>query len=156
GRRDHVGRDAVHADHPVPQFERQALREAGDGRLHGRVHGVPGRGAMGLDGGQVHDGTAGLRNERHNTSDEMRDADEGLAHERVLALGVHVEEGGVEAAAGVVDEYVDVVELLAHDVEEAVDLVRLADVELGGNDTSAGRLDRVGGPVQVLDVTVAG
>ena len=36
------------------------------------------------------------------------------------------------------------VELLLHHTEEPLDLVRLADVDLGGDDPPAGRLDRVG------------
>jgi len=42
GRRDHVGRDAVDANHPIPQLQRQALREVGYGRLHRRDVGGPG------------------------------------------------------------------------------------------------------------------
>ena len=41
------------------------------------------------------------------------------------------------------------------DVDEAVDLVAVADVELAGDDAAAGRLDRVGGLVEVRDVAVA-
>ena len=39
--------------------------------------------------------------------------------------------------------------------EEAVDLIALSDVDLGGDDAATRRLDRVGGAIEIRDVAVA-
>ena len=84
----------------------------------------------------------------------MGHAHEVLTDERVLALGVDVGEVGVEAAAGVVHEDVDRAELGANRLEEAVDGIPLADVELRRHDPPARGLDRPGRRVEVRDVPV--
>ena len=89
------------------ELEREALREVGDARLHRRVHREAGRGAVRLDRRDVDDRPTRLGHARHRRPDEVGDAHEVLADERVLALGVDVEEVGEEPAAGVVHQDVD-------------------------------------------------
>ena len=81
----------------------------------------------------------------------MRDAREVLADERVLALVVHVEERGVEAAARVVDEDVDAVERR----DPRVHRVGVAHVEQLGVRVAAGGRDLLGGAGQAVGVAVA-
>src|SRR5207244_1729664 len=77
---------------------------------------------------------------------------EVLPHEGALAFGVDREEVAAEAAAGVVDERVDVAEPLAHGDGELGDLFGLAHIELLGERRAPGFFHLDGRRCQVLAV----
>ena len=91
------------------------------------------------------------RHLRRARADEVRDAREVLPDERVLALVVHVEERGLEAAAGVVDEHVDA----AHRLDPRAHGIAVTHVEHRGVRPAAGRDDRRDGGVEPVGITVA-
>ena len=83
---------------------------------------------------------------------KLRDAREVLADQRVLALVVHVEERGLEAAARVVDEHVDGVER-ADPRANGVTVARRRAVAVSR--VPAGLLDLLGGAREPVGIAVA-